>query len=252
MQADRRRAHLIDMVRGWLILIVVVYHTLYDLTAIFGVPLPFFWGRPFQAFRVSCVMAFLFISGMVSAYSQNSLKRAGKLVLYAALISIVSFFALPDSPIYFGIIHLYAACSLLYHLIGRFIKAPAAWIGATTCLCLFMVFYHVGEGYLYFGIANLDLPRCLYQTGWFMPLGFPGSDFSSADYYPVLPWIFMFLCGAFYAQDLKAGELPDYVYAPTRWPIIEKIGRNTLAVYIIHQPVVLGVLYLIFTVMPMR
>lgn len=244
----KKRAHLLDYARGALIIYMLFYHFLFDLVEFYSINLTFFYSQWFQSTRVAVVMALLFISGMVSASSRSVFKRAVKLTLCAALITAASLAILPESPIYFGIIHLFAACTLIYLAIGRFIRPNIPWIGAMLCLCAFMITYHLQESYLYFGSFIVVLPKYLYQIPMLAPLGFPTADFVSADYYPLLPWVFIYLSGTFYANHMKDGKLPDYYYEPTKIKLLEVFGRNTLLIYMVHQPLILGLLWVVFRI----
>ena len=191
----RQRAHFIDLVRGLLILYVMAYHLLYDITVLFGYPLPFFFSGWFQGVRVVAVSMLLFISGMVSGYSRSGLRRAAKLTGAAALVTAVSFVFLPREPIVFGVLHLYAACTLLYALMGHRIGAPTPWMGAVVCMGLFVLLLPMGRGWVGYGPLRCGCPRRFYRSDWLIPLGFAPAGFLSADYYPLLPWGCAFLPG---------------------------------------------------------
>jgi uncharacterized membrane protein len=77
---------------------------------------------------------------------------------------------------------------------------------------------------------------------WLLPLGLHSPGFSSFDYFPLIPWLGIFLLGA---------ALGKSVYAPRRsllpWSLPQTFfnaaGRHSLIIYIAHQPVILGILY---------
>ncbi len=73
-------------------------------------------------------------------------------------------------------------------------------------------------------------------------LGFPATAFASSDYFALLPWLFLFWTG-FYLYRLRpeTPAVPDI-----RLPGIGAIGRHSLIVYLLHQPVIYGLLALIF------
>ena len=80
---------------------------------------------------------------------------------------------------------------------------------------------------------------------WLYPLGFPGPGFSSADYFPLLPWLFLFLVGAALGgwcldhreSRLLTAPLPRALTFP---------GRRSLLIYLLHQPVLYGVSFLLW------
>lgn len=90
----------------------------------------------------------------------------------------------------------------------------------------------------------MTLPQELYATPWLSWLGFPGPGFVSGDYYPVLPYLLMYLAGASAGPSLKdsfcSGRVRDLGLRPLEW-----LGRHALLIYAAHQPVLLVVASLV-------
>ena len=92
---------------------------------------------------------------------------------------------------------------------------------------------------------RLALPAGLYSTRLLTPLGFPYPGFRSSDYFPLLPWFFLYLCGYF---------LGGIVAAHPRWqrpltrnvPALGAVGRKALPIYLIHQPLCMLVCIIVF------
>lgn len=80
--------------------------------------------------------------------------------------------------------------------------------------------------------------RYLWMFGWMY------TDFYSADYYPVFPWLFFFLLGTWIGRYIREGRLPSWFYE-ARLPYFSYIGRHALIIYIVHQPVLRGIAMLI-------
>ena len=100
-------------------------------------------------------------------------------------------------------------------------------------------------GYLGIGELQLfELPRRLYSVPFLFPLGLPGPGFYSADYFPLIPWIFLFWAGLFLWRFLR-----PYAEETVRgWPACRPLvwlGRHSLWVYLLHQPVLLGFIFLL-------
>ena len=74
--------------------------------------------------------------------------------------------------------------------------------------------------------------------------GFVSSGFYSADYFPILPWIFVFLLGTWLGGKIREGKLPERFYT-ARFPFFPKVGRHALLIYILHQPILAGLCFLI-------
>ena len=113
-------------------------------------------------------------------------------------------------------------------------------MGLATSAALFALTNQLPYGYLGFENWHLcALPAGLYKANWFW-LGLPDlTRFTSADYFPVIPWVFLFWCGVFLARlwHPSRGESPAAA-AP-----LCAVGRNTLFVYMLHQPVIYGALW---------
>ena len=114
--------------------------------------------------------------------------------------------------------------------------------GAIVSAVLFLFFYGIDGGSIFFGL--IDLPSSLMQNNLFAPLGLHKAVFYSADYFPLIPWIFMFFTGAFLGKPVSEGKLPDAAYKK-RSRFLSIVGRNSLWVYLAHQPVIYGIMLVI-------
>lgn len=227
-----------DALRGLSVLSMVLFHFCYDVTAIQGIALPWF-KPPFEdLWRASISWSFLVLAGIMCAYSRNNFKRSLIYGFVALLIWIVTLLAKVDIPISFGIIYCMFASTLLYAALERLGAAPRGIkAGAVLFLC-FVLCLGVNSGSIGLPGASLRLPHRLYETKWLSWLGFPGPGFSSGDYYPLLPYSLIFLTGAAVGPCLKEW-IPNTLLARLGWRPLEFIGRHALAVYVIHQPVLL-------------
>jgi uncharacterized membrane protein len=97
----------------------------------------------------------------------------------------------------------------------------------------------------------VKLPRALYQMGDVGNfLGFTEPRFYSADYFSLIPWFFLFLAGYFgYHWAMQKGALEKAAALkplPKLFGWVDFMGKHSLIIYMLHQPVIYGVLYLIF------
>lgn len=113
-------------------------------------------------------------------------------------------------------------------------------------LFLFFLTYNIGNGYLGFGTLKIMLPESWYGGNALFALGFTDSSFYSADYFPLLPWLFVFIAGTYLGVWAQQGRFPEWAYR-SRAPFFQLMGRHSLAIYILHQPVIYGVLAARFT-----
>ena len=240
------RVWAIDEARGLAIFLMVVYHTFYDIVVIFGVNIPVFFSPFIQSLVVLFAGLFIFISGTACHYSRNNLKRGALCFLFGLILTAGTALIMPDEFIAFGILHMLGACMMLFPLLRPVVKKIPPVIGIIASFLLWALLFHLPDGYLGFkGVFSIPLPRQPYDAGFLFWLGFPPAGFFSSDYFPLLPWIFCFLAGSFFGVLVKENRLPAWFYRPHFRPLAF-IGRHTLIVYLLHQPVVYGVLSLIF------
>ena len=115
--------------------------------------------------------------------------------------------------------------------------------GALISLLLYAVSYDLQKGCVgFFGLDIVKLPDFLYLCKYLAFLGFPSSDFVSADYFPILPWIFLFMAGFYLWNFIAQKNLAKYF--EFKIPLFDKIGKYSLWIYLAHQPVIMGVLML--------
>ena len=234
MQNDRKRYHLLDFLRGICIILVVGYHALYDISVVFGQRLPFFGTDGMEVFRVSFVGVLVLLSGISCSLSRSNLKRGIKTLLCGLLITAVTLIFMPSERILFGILHFFGVAMLLFALLKKPIEKLPSIPVSTISFLLFAATYHLPQ-------MNLPLPKSF----WLFILGL-NNDFFSADYYPIIPWFFLFLSGAALGRYFKEGRAPKIFEANPFRPL-SFIGRHTLLIYLIHQPLLYGGMYLWFT-----
>ena len=106
----------IDELRGALILLVLIYHLLYDITLFFPATAPRLWllGDAIRPLRAVVPGLFILLCGMCTHLSRNNMRRGLWCALFAGGIRLVSGIVSPACPIRFGILHLLALCLLLW------------------------------------------------------------------------------------------------------------------------------------------
>jgi uncharacterized membrane protein len=135
---------------------------------------------------------------------------------------------------------------LIYALFGKFVAQIPAFIGVPTFLLLFFFTKNLMYGRLgLFGLFEVVLPKVPQNLALFI-LGFDVKIFS-ADYYPLIPWLFMFFAGSLVGKYFKDGTAPT-VFKNNICPPLSFVGRHTLIIYLLHQPLIYGVMYLLFIV----
>ncbi len=241
-----RRAGFMDEVRGFCILCMVFYHAMFDLNFTYGIHIPLMFDGWFGVIRDIFAGAFMFISGMACRYSRNNAKRGIECFFIGMIITFVFAFFAPQAPILFGILHFMGVSMMIYAVFDKYLLKIPVKIAVPICIVLFVLTRGISSGYLgpvkELGIA---LPRVIYDAGLLFPLGFIKPGFQSMDYFPLLPWLFVFLAGAYIGKYAVEDRMPDFFYKthckPLAW-----CGRYTLWIYVLHQPIMLGIFLLIF------
>lgn len=167
--------------------------------------------------------------------SRNNAKRAAKYAAAALVVWIVTTLVSVDDSVNFGIIYCMAACTAVAAVARPMLqKVPSTW-GIAICLALFA--------------TTWGIPKSTYSFPYLAWLGFPSPGFISGDYYPIIPFIFMYLAGYFAAHIAQGIDktAPIWAYA-NPVPALASLGRHALPFYLLHQPIILGFLELVYSV----
>lgn len=246
-KSKRKRIYFLDELRGFAILCMIVHHAFLDVGDVLGLT----WG--YRIFDALCSVQpafwaiFIIISGVCSRLSRNTIKR-GFIVLGAGLIItlftvvIMPLFGFTGSEIYFGILHCLGSCMIITGLLMPAISKINYKLGAVISAFLFIFTYGINTGTMLFTL--IKLPASWYQYDFLAPLGVYSKNFESADYFSIIPWIFLFLFGAFIGKLAKDENLPKFMYKQ-RSKFLCTVGKNSLWVYILHQPAIYLIMLII-------
>ena len=113
---------------------------------------------------------------------------------------------------------------------------------------LFGITYGMNDGYVgFFGLELLELPSALYSNLVTTFFGFPDPWFWSSDYFSLFPWTFLYFTGYFVYRLWKAEQIPGANCLNRKIPLLTWMGKHSLIIYMIHQPIIFGVLELVFS-----
>lgn len=223
----------LDALRGISIWWVVVLHLLYDLQS------PILLNPVVDFLRRAVGIVFVALSGLCVTLGRNSLRRGA--VVFGCAMAITAVTAAmaavgllpPQTVIRFGVLHLIGSCMLLWPL---FKKLPT-WGLLAAGIVLVIVGY---------GLADVRV-----ETPWLFPLGLHRRDFTSGDYFPLLPFLGWFFLGAVAGRTVyreKQTRFPRFPADAAPIRLFRWSGRRCLWIYLIHQPVLYGLLLLIQTI----
>ena len=238
------RACFLDELRGLAIILMVAHHAAWDLHWLFGANIALLTHPVTELLRTVFSAAFVFISGMVCNTSRSNRKRGVVTLACGLVITFITRLVLPQMPIRFGVLHLLGICMLLYSLLeGRLKQYPTEW-GLVVTLILFALGWNLPNGFIGGAKWVLVLPQGWYSFDLGYVFGLPQPGFSSSDYFPLVPWAFLFFAGSFLGRRVFALRSPGWLFQ-SRVPPLAWVGRRTLLIYLLHQPLLFGIMQLI-------
>ncbi|KYC44543.1 MAG: OpgC protein [Candidatus Methanofastidiosum methylothiophilum] len=241
MENTSERFWEIDFLRGVAIIMMVVYHLSFDLYFLANFPIKIY-SLPWVLFQRTTASLFLLLVGisLTLSYSRakekysnkeifmKNLRRGIKIFIWGAVITLFTFVFLSNGIILFGILHLIGTSIIIsYPLIEYRYK--------NLVLGLILI------------LLGFYLDNFTFDTPYLLWLGFEPSSFFSFDYFPILPWYGLVLIGIFlgnsiYPNSKRRLTIPDlsnnYLSKSLSF-----LGKHSLKIYLIHQPVIILLLY---------
>jgi uncharacterized membrane protein len=239
----RSRIPLVDAVRGTAILAMFVFHLTWDFSYFGYIDSLFVFARPFSIFAETIGSTFLALAGASLVLAHVPVFRAGAYVRHlamviaaAAAVSLATYIFIPEGFIFFGILHCIALASLIAL---PFLVLP--WWPAALA-----------------AILAIAAPRFFVSPSFDAPVwwwtGLSTFEPRTNDYWPILPWLALLLCGV---ALVKIGDRFALREFSARWQprnvssrALVFGGRHSLAIYLLHQPVFFGLVWLLATLAP--
>jgi uncharacterized membrane protein len=229
----------IDAIRGLVVILMVFFHFVWDLSY-FRLSDVNVFSTPWQAFARSIGATFTLLLGLSLAIRRARdegrgssgwlpyVRRGVKVFGLGMVVTLATYLAIGPGFVIFGILHLQGLALVLAY--------PFARIRSLVTIALAILV--IGAGIYLNGLAA--------PFPWLIWLGLPEQGRPMVDYYPLLPWLGAALLGvvvgkALYPDGQRRFGLPALQQLrPIR--MLRFLGRHSLAIYLLHQPVLIGVL----------
>lgn len=226
----KKRIEIIDALRGLSVILMVAHHLLYNLAAFLGAPWWLFTNPVFDVLHYIFAGLFIFLSGVSSRLSHSNIKRGAIAFALAMGITAVTWYL--DMPIWFGVLHLLGFCMLFFGVTRPIWDA----IPRTVAPFLYIALLITGV----YAVGHFELTTGqMWSRSILWILGWQQRGFVSFDYFPLIPWLFVFLTGTWAGLYIKERKLPGWFYE-VKPPLFPAVGRKALIIYVLHQPVLYG------------
>lgn len=239
---DKGRFWELDLIRGTAVVMMVLFHLAYDLS-FFGIySIDIYSGFWFYFARITASIFILLVGVSLiltaSKYGRQKrgelriklLKRGMRIFSLGLGITAATYILIGNGFIIFGVLHLIGLSIILSYPFLNLKRLNAA-LGAVII------------------VAGIYLQNIAFGFPWLLWLGLAPMGFYTLDYFPLLPWFGLILIGIYLGDELYKGyerivDLPDLSSNAFVKPIL-LLGRNSLAIYLIHQPLIILALFIL-------
>ncbi|WP_028307874.1 heparan-alpha-glucosaminide N-acetyltransferase [Desulfitibacter alkalitolerans] len=215
----------IDFFRGIALILMIFFHIIWDLNEFYNFPIEYSTGIVFIIGKAAAYL-FIIITAISCSFSKNNRKRGMKILAVAMVITLATYIYDPQVFIAFGILHFLGVSVLLYPVYRKLNNSLLLLTGTIMIL--------VGQ-------AILTIPM---SHDYLLFIGLTSPSYYALDYYPLLPYSGLFLYGIFLARILYPEKRSLFRINLENNPV-SMIGKKTLIIYLLHQPVILAVLYIL-------
>lgn len=235
--AKRGRIQLVDLARGIALLAMFVFHFAYDLSNFGLIETDIAFEPGWRLFARCIAGSFLVVVGISLVLATRNglnraafLKRLAMVIAAAAAVTLGTFFAMRDNFIFFGILHHVALASVLAL---PFLRLPVLLVVIAAAIAFALPAF----------VASplLDQP-------WAVWIGFSRAPIQTADFVPVFPWFGCVLSGIALARlvlpRLEATAAASWRPRTRASRVLCWGGRHSLLVYLVHQPLFIGLIML--------
>lgn len=215
----------LDFLRGIALILMIYFHVVFDMSDIYGFKVNYSSGVNYFIGKTSAIL-FILVSGISCYFSRSNIKRGLKLFILAMMITLATRLYNPQLAVNFGILHFLALCAIMSPMLKKLNKYIML-AGGTIAIML-----------------NYIVAKIFVTYDYLFVFGIYSDKFFSSDYYPLIPWLGVFLSGLALGKELYSPKKSIFKYTLRNNPI-SGAGKHTLLYYLIHQPIIIGILYII-------
>ena len=272
-----KRYPILDEIRGITLCSMILYHTVWDFVYMFGYDWAWYRSDIAYWWQQSICWCFIVLSGFCFSLGKKKFRRGFIVFGAGTIVTIVTHVVIPAQKVRFGVLTMLGVSMLLMALLEKLIDAiwtkrrwSICWyyIGLGMAFLLFLLTREINNHHL--GFENFRvcrLPDFMYRGNDLMTfLGFTRSGFYSTDYFSLMPWFFLFAVGYFIYHIVKGkGGFENLLKEKTVYQKCKEyqtgtamcgfvlicskffsfMGRHSLVIYMLHQPVIYGLLYVL-------
>lgn len=233
-----KRIYNLDKIRGLTIISMVLFHLMYNINFFREIS----WYNETllnKVWQLSIALSFFIISGITSTLlsSKKNIIRGIKTSIVGALISVATFIFARDQFILWGVMNGLGLSMIIGGLLmnNRIFSKKMILI----FLLIFALTYNIPRN----SLIDVSFFNHLYEKNIF-PLGFPSDKFVSADYFPIIPWIFAYFSGISLGSFLQKKNFYNKYGTDN---LLAKIGRYSMPIYLIHQVILYPLVSIFFS-----
>ena len=238
-KAPAGRYALLDELRGLDLISMMLFHACWDLMFLFGVNMSWYVSTPGQLWQQSICWVFILLSGFCVPFGRHTLRRGATVFGAGAVVTLVTLVFMPEDRVIFGVLTFLGTAMLLTGVLEPLLKKVPPLAGLLVSAVLFVLCYPVSSGWVGIGSWQVMLPQSLYANYFTAFFGFYPFWFYSTDYFALLPWLFLFWAG-YFLHGVVGRERMELLRRSV-CPALGWMGRHSLILYMLHQPVIYGV-----------
>ena len=239
-KAPAGRYALLDELRGLDLVSMILYHACWDMMFLFGIWMDWYAGMPGRLWQQTICWVFILLSGFCAPFGRHMLRRGVTVFAAGALVTAVTLVFMPEGRVIFGVLTFLGTAMLLTGVLEPLLKKVMPAVGLALSAVLFAVCYTVGSGWagpwrLEADAAAEPVCQLLYCIFWLLP----GLVLLHRLLWPAAVAVFV-LGGVLPAQG--GGRQRMEPLRRSVCPALGWMGRHSLLLYLLHQPVIYGVL----------